>query len=174
LATAEVLVLLDAHCEVTVGWLEPMLARIKQNRKTVAIPLTGGIDPHDMKFTPGSTHSYGIFSWSLFFYWGTMPDRIKNRTRPMDPYPVPTMCGGLLAVEKKFFFEIGGYDDGMEVWGGENLEMSFRTWMCGGRVEHIPCSHVNLIKCKKKMFFIFFIFKGWSYISSGSSLQHDR
>ncbi|KAJ1358405.1 hypothetical protein KIN20_016822 [Parelaphostrongylus tenuis] len=89
----------------------------------------------------------GIFWWSLHYNEGPMPkSEIERRKNPQTDYiRSPTMAGGLFAANREYFFEVGGYDEEMDIWGGENLEISFRVWMCGGSIELIPCSHVGHI-----------------------------
>ena len=37
------------------------------------------------------------------------------------------MAGGLFSISREYFTHIGSYDPGMDIWGGENLELSFRV-----------------------------------------------
>ncbi|XP_066912297.1 polypeptide N-acetylgalactosaminyltransferase 13-like isoform X1 [Clytia hemisphaerica] len=144
-AQGDVLVFLDSHCEATYGWLEPMLARLKENRKLAVVPDIEVIAWKNFQYSKErGSYNRGIFSWELMFNWGPLPER-ETKRRKNDAYPIksPTMAGGLFAMDRRYFFESGAYDRKLIYWGGENVEMSFRLWMCGDGIEIIPCSRVG-------------------------------
>uniref|UniRef100_A0A669P887 Polypeptide N-acetylgalactosaminyltransferase n=1 Tax=Phasianus colchicus TaxID=9054 RepID=A0A669P887_PHACC len=141
----QVITFLDAHCECTVGWLEPLLARIKADRRTVVCPIIDVISDDTFEYMAGSDMTYGGFNWKLNFRWYPVPQREMDRRKGDRTLPVrtPTMAGGLFSIDRDYFQEIGTYDAGMDIWGGENLEISFRIWQCGGTLEIVTCSHVG-------------------------------
>ncbi|XP_042266171.1 polypeptide N-acetylgalactosaminyltransferase 6-like isoform X1 [Thunnus maccoyii] len=149
-ARGQVLTFLDSHCECFPGWLEPLLARIVEQPTAVVSPEIVSIDEDNLKFSkpnPKPRHRIrGNFDWNLKFGWEVVPEEEKKQ-RKKETYPIrtPTFAGGLFSVSKSYFEHIGTYDDQMEFWGGENLEMSFRVWQCGGQLEIIPCSVVGHI-----------------------------
>ncbi|XP_049752095.1 polypeptide N-acetylgalactosaminyltransferase 12 [Elephas maximus indicus] len=150
-AKGNVLTFLDCHCECHEGWLEPLLERIHEEESAVVCPVIDVIDWDTFEYlgNPGEPQ-IGGFDWRLVFTWHTVPERERRRMRsPIDVIRSPTMAGGLFAVSKKYFEYLGSYDTGMEVWGGENLEFSFRIWQCGGTLETHPCSHVGHVFPKK-------------------------
>lgn len=152
IATGEVLTFLDSHCECTTGWLEPLLDRIARDKTTVVCPVIDGIDDTTFSFSYArlDTISVGTFDFGLTFHWMGVPQREKDRRdHPAEPLRSATMAGGLFSIDKKYFEKLGRYDEGFDIWGCENLELSFKIWMCGGTLEIIPCSHVGHIFRKR-------------------------
>ncbi|XP_042211763.1 polypeptide N-acetylgalactosaminyltransferase 5-like [Homarus americanus] len=143
--TGQVITFLDAHVECTEGWLEPLLARIAEDRARVVCPIIDVISDESFEYVTASDMTWGGFNWKLNFRWYRVPQREMERRGGdrTQPLRTPTMAGGLFAIDKEYFEKIGRYDEGMDIWGGENLEMSFRIWQCGGTLEIIPCSHVG-------------------------------
>ncbi|XP_068101715.1 polypeptide N-acetylgalactosaminyltransferase 3-like [Hyperolius riggenbachi] len=147
-ATGDTLTFLDAHCECYYGWLEPLLSRIAENYTAVVSPDIVTIGLESFEFgnpSPyGNNRNRGNFDWGLSFGWETVPSE-ENKKRKDETYPIktPTFAGGLFSISKEYFEHVGSYDEEMEIWGGENIEMSFRVWQCGGQLEILPCSVVG-------------------------------
>lgn len=149
-ATGDVIVFLDAHCEVNQDWLPPLLAPIANNRKTLTVPIIDGIDSVNFEYRPvyskNNEHFRGIWEWGMLYkeIGLDMKEHLKTH-RVSEPYDSPTHAGGLFAIDRQFFADLGYYDPGLLIWGGENFELSFKVWQCGGRLQWVPCSRVGHI-----------------------------
>lgn len=95
------------------------------------LPIINDISAKTLEFNYDDDPSFlyvGGFTWLGHYKWIKVQEHDnKSRTSPISPVRSPTMAGGLYAIDRKYFWKIGSYDDKMDGWGGENLEMSFRV-----------------------------------------------
>ena len=79
-AKGDVLTFLDAHCECTVGWVEPLLARIKQDRSCVVMPVIDEISETNFHYNAvPEPFQRGVFKWRLEFTWRPIPQYEMER-----------------------------------------------------------------------------------------------
>jgi polypeptide N-acetylgalactosaminyltransferase len=169
-ATGEVLMFVDSHIEMLSGtWYQHLASTIVENPHTIAMQLIDVVDDLGTKDYGGSVgpEQFGIVNTE--FWFGYQADRFGDYTEPIDPgnyteeeiverkgmkykvetpsarepYETPVGPGSLFAIRADEFWRLGGYDEGLYVWGGENTEMAFKIWMCGGRMIMVPCSRVG-------------------------------
>ncbi|KAK2153345.1 hypothetical protein LSH36_300g04082 [Paralvinella palmiformis] len=142
-ATGDVIVFLDAHIECNRDWLPPLLDVIGKNKRTIAVPHIDNILPTTIEYRAWNGFAFGGFQWNMDYIWRLLPNRTLENRKLADNYNTSTTIGCAMAIDRDYFLHIGGFDDDMYVWGGENLEISFRTWMCGGSMVVVPCSRVG-------------------------------
>nr|XP_023021290.1 putative polypeptide N-acetylgalactosaminyltransferase 9 [Leptinotarsa decemlineata] len=145
-ARGEVLTFLNSRVECAPGWLVPLLDRIARNPKTVVSPKIDVIDPDTLEFSYGSDVYICGFNWNLMAIQHSISENEQRKSNhSAEPVKTPIIPHGLFSINKAFFLLLGTYDESFELSGAENLELSLKTWMCGGSIEIIPCSHVGYI-----------------------------
>ena len=109
-ARGEVVLFLDAHCEVGLNWLPPLLYPIYLDRldlnllfsvtsllifffifrTSMTVPLIDGIDHDNFEYRPvyqGDTNFRGIFEWGMLYKENDVPEKeSKSRTYDSEPY----------------------------------------------------------------------------------------
>ena len=76
---------MDSHCEVNKDWLQPMLTRIKENRKVLAIPVIDIINMDTFRYE-ASPLVRGGFNWGLHYKWDTIPgDMLQSKADYVKP-----------------------------------------------------------------------------------------
>ncbi|PIC40018.1 hypothetical protein B9Z55_011510 [Caenorhabditis nigoni] len=79
MAKGKILLFLDAHVEVTDGWLEPLVHRVADDRKRVVAPIIDVISDDTFEYVTASETTWGGFNWHLNFRWYAVPKRELNR-----------------------------------------------------------------------------------------------
>jgi GT2 family glycosyltransferase len=115
-AVGSLLVFSDAHVEPDPDWA-------RHFERALADPSVGAVGPAIVAMGAPSEAGYGR-RWkdaALNAQW--LPRQAAH------PYPVPMLGGGFLAMRREVFEETGGFDTGLVLWGGEDLELCARLWM---------------------------------------------
>lgn len=86
----DVVVFLDAHCEVNRNWLPPLLAPIYKDRTTMTVPVIDGVDHQTFHYRPvysPGTNFRGIFEWGMYYKETEIPpDMEAQRPHKSAPY----------------------------------------------------------------------------------------
>ncbi|KAL4226420.1 polypeptide N-acetylgalactosaminyltransferase [Mactra antiquata] len=143
---ADYFIVMDGHVEATPGWLEPIMYRLKTHPKSLLTSHIGIVKCEDFGFFLGHHEDFVLLfdQVSLNEHWVRYkPEYLKYRNGSVEPIPYGMVPGMMMSMKKSFFLDLGGFDLGMEVWGAEHMEMSVKVWLCGGRVEMVPCSKLG-------------------------------
>ncbi|NYE57654.1 glycosyltransferase [Carboxydothermus ferrireducens] len=114
-ARGDVLIFSDAHILVEDFWLEKMLEDLQE--KTILSPLVVSL------LEPQRVGMGLTFNNELLPCWRSYTtNSIEN---------VPVLPGGFMLIKKSDFFTLGGYDEGLKIWGYDDCEFSLRAWLMG-------------------------------------------
>ncbi|CAK8995890.1 unnamed protein product [Durusdinium trenchii] len=140
-----VLIFMEPHCIVSRQWLEPLLEQLAlaRDHKTLVMPTLDIIPENNFNQYLPANHHIGGFDWTLSFGWKELIEKRNLSYVYPDPYPTPALSGGIFGIWKDNWEHMGTYDTNMTEWGGEHIEMSLRTWRCGGRILVVPCSRMG-------------------------------
>lgn len=148
-ATGSVLTFLDSHIEVNYGWLEPLLHRIANDRSSVVCPIIDHLNFRTLSYQLERFKFIGT-NWNLIMDWDPTPwmDFSATKKNTSEPFNTPMMVGCAFSIDRSFFYEIGSYDAQMDIWGGENLEMSLRVRMSSFELDVYSIIPIYLCCCR--------------------------
>lgn len=131
-ALGDVVVFFDCHVAPQEDWYRSFLRLIGENYRRIVVPVITDLDIDTWTQSKRSNSNDKCYlSLDADFKWFESQDDF-----------VPVLSGGLLGISKRWWNETGGYDEDMYGWGGENIDQSLRSWLCGGEIMNARDSFV--------------------------------
>ena len=127
-STGKYVMKIDAHCLLGKGFDEILAAHCPE--KTVVLPEMRRLDVRAWKDKPrGKTH-FMYFGLDLYCHFWS---EYRKREEAKCDYPeVMTGQGSCWFTTREWNDHIGLLDEGVGSWGNVGIEISLRTWLCGG------------------------------------------
>ncbi|KAF4074150.1 hypothetical protein AMELA_G00236190 [Ameiurus melas] len=104
---------------------EPILSRIKEGRSRIILPAIDNIKYNTFEVQQYANAAHG-YNWGLWCMYIIPPQDWLDKGDETAPIRTPAMIGCSFVVDREYFGEIGLLDPGMEVYGGENIELGMR------------------------------------------------
>lgn len=125
-ARGDVLVFLDDDSVITHEFIREVEIALQDPRVGVVAPIIAGVD------ADAPLQFWGIRTLGPWF----VPVAFNTQQRRADR-PAPTLQGrgAALVVRRELFERIGGFDDGLFAYGGEDFDLCWRVWMSGSIVQ---------------------------------------
>jgi len=131
-AVGEFIGFFDCHVAPNRGWHLEIIKLLQLSPRRLVVPLITDLDLDIWDERASSAVNAKCYiDWNADFAW--FED---------DSDFIPIISGGLVAIGKQWWHESGGFDKDMRGWGGENVDQSLRTWLCGGDIVRAKSSRV--------------------------------
>lgn len=134
-AKGQYFVFLNNDTIVTKNWLKNLVNSIMSERNVV----TAGsklLKPYEVNGKKVIDYAGGKITYEINFYEGQF--EYDDEKYSLEKY-TGFGCGTAVIVDKKFFLDIGGFDE-YYFGGGEEVELGLRAWQCGLKVLYVPSS----------------------------------
>ncbi|MGO8882961.1 MAG: glycosyltransferase [Streptosporangiaceae bacterium] len=122
LASADILFITDAHVRISAGWDELVYQHIRPDRILAGVVTEAN--------TPFVGYGCRLVVPFMGTYW--------NKKAVERPTEVQVAACPATALTRELFNRIGGYDDGMIMYGAAEPEFSIRAWLSGAEIILLP------------------------------------
>merc|ERR1719247_1001564 len=131
-ATGEFIGFFDCHVCPNKIWHTELIQVLKGGPRRMAVPTITDLDIDTWDERENSQiNSKCYIDFNAQFMW--FEDESDY---------IPVISGGLVALTRDWWIESGGFDNSMRGWGGENVDQSLRTWLCGGEIVRAKSSRI--------------------------------
>ncbi len=140
-ARGRVLVFLDGHCKPAPCAIERLVTDVElSDGETLFTPRVADLDTASWEEDLSSVgHGYEIQLKDYFARWA----RRRTLERRGSYYVSPALTSCVLAMSRRLYRRVRGFDRHMREWGVEDLDLGLKTWLMGSAILNNPIATVG-------------------------------